>query len=187
MGGSDRRSAVVFRGRFCWVWAAGMIRRELWSNCFGLVPLVPKPLGCRAGDFYRHEKHEGHKGPLRRGVSGGGFSTRLPQIVLSGPLWHSRFSIFKNAERAAAFAGDTLPGKCSRTTRRTDVLPTNAPETDPIHTVARTAVQIRSTSASVRSGWIGSARIRAARSSETGNATPSCWALYAGCRCSGLG
>jgi hypothetical protein len=52
---------------------------------------------------------------------------------------------------------------------------------------ARTAEQIRSTSSSVRSGWIGSARIRPARSSDTGSSAPSCWALYAGWRCSGRG
>ena len=42
------------------------------------------------------------------------------------------------------------------------------------HALASTASQTRPTSASVRSGWIGSARMRPERSSETGSATPSC-------------
>jgi hypothetical protein len=45
---------------------------------------------------------------------------------------------------------------------------------DDAHAFAHTAVQIRSTSASVRYGWIGSARIRVAISSDTGNTEPSC-------------
>jgi len=135
----------------------------------------------------------GHPPPLRFSLARAARIARKARLSRPGPgvPLMLRFRNYTRRSRSApaekAMGSKGLPALCGVQVRRAPSRDGRSPFSSPLQAFAQTAEQIRSTSASVKSGWIGSARIRLARSSDTGNVVPSCASRYAGWACSGRG